>query len=174
MCVRTRGHAILLEDGSEAGNRFLNNLVAFVLPPGNVQQMYGVDTKAEITEARGVRLEMSDADPTAFWITNANNILIGNTVSSVSITHWFAMPKSVLTGTVPGYEADLYLRFAVATATKVWPPGGLKRAFEKDSLVNPRQQTHQNFHFQMRALPATRMEWKNNGNFSVVYINGKR
>lgn len=71
IALNTKGHAFVLEDGVETGNTFRNNLAVhtqiqpILIPPDPVA-LNGVET---------------DDQAAAFWITNANNSLVGNIVA---------------------------------------------------------------------------------------------
>jgi len=77
VCFDAFGHTFFLEDGSEVGNVFRNNLAIRPKP---------------VTLESGQQLIPSDVDVSAFWITNPNNTFIGNRAVGGKFGFWFTMP----------------------------------------------------------------------------------
>ncbi|EFC48803.1 hypothetical protein NAEGRDRAFT_46431 [Naegleria gruberi] len=77
VCYRAFGHMYFLEDGSEVGNEFNNNL--------------GVDP-IPISRENPRQIILSDSDVSVFWITNPNNTFIGNHAVGGRFPFWFTMP----------------------------------------------------------------------------------
>ncbi|KAG2386048.1 hypothetical protein C9374_003197 [Naegleria lovaniensis] len=78
VCFDAFGHTYFLEDGSEIGNEFINNL--------------GIRAKPVARENTDRVLIPSDADVSIFWITNPNNTFIGNHAVGGRFGFWFTMP----------------------------------------------------------------------------------
>ena len=70
-----RGHAVFFEDGTEVNNHLEGNIV--------------VDTKPQL--AQDLREDTHDDLPSAYWLTNFNNKLLGNVAagSSRGVGFWF-------------------------------------------------------------------------------------
>jgi len=74
----TVGHCYFLEDGVETGNLLEGNLA------------FGVHKPADAD-----RLLPTDGRPSAFWITNPNNVVRGNVAAGVEwgVGFWYALPE---------------------------------------------------------------------------------
>jgi hypothetical protein len=71
------GHCYFMEDGSETHDLFKDNLGILTRKP-----------------AEGMNLLPSDVSPATFWITNPNNMFIGNVAAgSQGKGFWFALPE---------------------------------------------------------------------------------
>ncbi|KAI9002533.1 G8 domain-containing protein [Hyaloraphidium curvatum] len=82
------GHAFYLEDGSEEGNQFWDNLVvtALSVPGGYESGAYKFPGCSD--HHPGLRLQMLDDTPSAFWITNVNNTFVGNAAVGAWYGFW--------------------------------------------------------------------------------------
>ena len=73
----TLGHCFFLEEGSETKNTLRGNLAVLVRP---------LKTNPE------ERLIPSDNEPSAFWITNPDNSIVGNVAVEANVGFWYALP----------------------------------------------------------------------------------
>jgi parallel beta-helix repeat protein len=73
VCLDNRGHNIYLEDGIEAGNRIINNLVVNPKTSGTI---------------------CTDKSQSGLWITNPNNTFTGNAIVGAVFGAWFTFPTA--------------------------------------------------------------------------------
>ncbi|SFB94556.1 Por secretion system C-terminal sorting domain-containing protein [Algibacter lectus] len=97
------GHGFFLEDGSETGNTFLNNLGVLCKRPPEGQEVTAND--------RGIGADQGvppEAFPSTFWITNPNNNFIGNVAAgSDGSGFWHLVLTESLGDVVPNYEPGI-------------------------------------------------------------------
>lgn len=73
----TLGHCFFLEEGSETKNTLRGNLAVLVRP---------------LKSSPEERLIPSDNEPSAFWITNPDNTIVGNVAVEAAVGFWYALP----------------------------------------------------------------------------------
>jgi len=111
VCVNTFGHAYFLEDGDEDGHLFIDNIAILAkAPPENMELLHS-DGKIDNPGTGGV------TGPALYWITNPDNIFIGNAASSAGSGYWFAFKDAV--HNVAGTPAPVDLPFSVFSGNRV-------------------------------------------------------
>eukprot|EP00931_Biecheleriopsis_adriatica_P053216 TRINITY_DN3111_c0_g1_i1.p1 TRINITY_DN3111_c0_g1~~TRINITY_DN3111_c0_g1_i1.p1 ORF type:complete len:1315 (-),score=165.95 TRINITY_DN3111_c0_g1_i1:391-4314(-) len=80
VCFENRGHNIYLEDGIEAGNQILSNLVVNPERSATIcSDFFDIDWVRKPSQA-------------GIWITNPNNTFMGNVVVGAQFGVWFTFP----------------------------------------------------------------------------------
>uniref|UniRef100_A0A7S2JU28 CEMIP beta-helix domain-containing protein n=1 Tax=Zooxanthella nutricula TaxID=1333877 RepID=A0A7S2JU28_9DINO len=83
VCLDTHGHSLYLEDGIEAGNRIVDNLVIRPLVSATVcSDFHDMDWAGNRPSVSGI------------WITNPNNTFEGNAVVGAAFGVWFTFPTN--------------------------------------------------------------------------------
>ncbi|KAL9656304.1 hypothetical protein ABK040_007917 [Willaertia magna] len=94
VCFDTFGHQYFLEDGTEMGNKLINNIGIRPRPVADDKQIIP-----------------SDSDVSVFWITNPNNTFIGNRAVGGRFGFWFTMPKDATGASAGKYGTEnFYVR----------------------------------------------------------------
>jgi cell surface hyaluronidase len=82
------GHGLFLENGSEIDNVITNNLVLSTLSP-----VVG----EEVTPSDNEFLQVQNASPASYWITNPRNTFVNNVAAgTVGTGFWFIFPQTPL------------------------------------------------------------------------------
>jgi len=82
------GHGIFLEDGSET-----DNIIEYNLALGSIRPADGEDLLPTDNASDGFK----KSSPATYWITNPNNIFIGNVAAgTIGNGFWFALPQTPL------------------------------------------------------------------------------
>jgi len=111
VCINTIGHAYFLEDGDETGNRFIDNLAIQVTPPAVGTQLLESDVTFEVSTGNSV------SGPAAYWISNPDNIFVGNGVSSAGSGYWFSFKDAE--HSIAGTTAAMDTLFSVFADNRV-------------------------------------------------------
>ncbi|MCG8589241.1 MAG: right-handed parallel beta-helix repeat-containing protein, partial [Proteobacteria bacterium] len=84
ICVDTAGHGYFLEDGDETGNRFIDNIAMLIKRPDPGKELL-------LSDVVGPKMVSRTLGPAGFWISNPDNIFVGNSASSAGTGFWFAL-----------------------------------------------------------------------------------
>jgi hypothetical protein len=104
VCVNTIGHAYFLEDGDETGNFFIDNISILTTPPAAGSELLASDNIFKSSTGR-------ITGPAAYWISNPDNIFIGNAAAASGSGYWFSFKDA--THSVAGTRAAMDTAFSV-------------------------------------------------------------